>query len=272
MKQSAPVLFLHNARGYSGVDVRRALRRVGVERGSDVFVHADLGSLGKMGNIRQRAEFVQAFIDALIAEVGTAGTIVMPTFTYSFCRGEVYDPRASASRVGLLGEYWRRQPGVIRSLDPIFSVAARGPAQAHYAVAGQECFGEDSVFAKLLARDVHILFIGETFDMTFIHYLERRHNVPYRFLKRFSGFINEAGQRRVASVLYFVRPRDGSVHYDLEALRIWLAQRGIVHAVELGASTVCRARARDVYEALSGELTRNDRFLLTVGQYAAARA
>lgn len=271
MSRRDPVVFSAGEREYIAEDIREAVRRAGVTSGSEIFVHADLGSLGKMGEVRQRAAFAQVFIDALDEAVGESGTVIMPTFTYSFCRGEVYDPQTSRSRVGLLGERWRRQPGVVRSFDPIFSVAARGPAQAHYAVAGEECFGEDSVFARLVERDALMLFIGDTFDMTFIHYVEQRSRVSYRYLKRFSGYVEEGEGRRAASVLYFVRPHDGSVRYDLAALLVWLEQREVVRTVELGASFVRSARARAVYEAVGGELSLNERFLITVGHYAHAR-
>lgn len=49
-------------------------------------------------------------------------TICMPTFTFSFCNGKDYDPRHSGSKMGALNEYFRKQDGVIRSVDPLMSV------------------------------------------------------------------------------------------------------------------------------------------------------
>ncbi|MBI4022235.1 MAG: AAC(3) family N-acetyltransferase [Candidatus Andersenbacteria bacterium] len=269
MNEQAVVVFMAGGRSYTAVDVRAALRVAGVHEGSDVFVHADLQSLGKIGEVRSREAFAQIFIDVLSDAVGEAGTLIMPTFTYSFCRDEVYDPQRSPSRVGLLGEQFRQLPGVVRSRDPIFSVAAHGARQAYYTAVGEDCFGEQSVFAKLYQRDATFIFIGETFDMTYLHYVEQRVGVSYRYRQRFSGFVR--GETLIPAIaIYFVRPQDGSVRYDLNALRYYLERRGVVQSVPLGASFVRGARAQPVYANLAEELRRDERFLLNVGVYAPA--
>ncbi|WP_089503411.1 AAC(3) family N-acetyltransferase [Campylobacter pinnipediorum] len=48
---------------------------------------------------------------------------MMPTFTYSFCDRDIYDKEKSKSKVGILGEFFRKLKGVYRTDDPIFSFA-----------------------------------------------------------------------------------------------------------------------------------------------------
>jgi len=53
-------------------------------------------------------------------------TICMPTFTFSFCNGLAYNPETSISKMGILNEFFRKQKDVIRSNDPLLSVALNG--------------------------------------------------------------------------------------------------------------------------------------------------
>ena len=64
--------------------------------------------------------------DVLEEILGEDGTLVVPTFNYSFTQGDVFDIRHSPSSVCVISEYFRNRTGVVRSSDPIFSVAAKG--------------------------------------------------------------------------------------------------------------------------------------------------
>jgi len=74
-----------------------------------------------------------------------------------------------------------------------------------------------------------------------------------------------------ASVVYFVRPLDGSVQYDLERVRSFLERRGVVRAVPLGASFVRSARARAVCAQLTAALHGDEHFFLRNEAYVGAQ-
>src|SRR5437660_654185 len=103
-----------------------ALRAVGIGSGDLVFAHVGLGMLGfaREGSTVDAASEVLAgaFEDVL----GEDGTLVVPTYTYSYTIGETYDPETTPSTVGPFTDYVRHLPDARRSIDPIFSVAARG--------------------------------------------------------------------------------------------------------------------------------------------------
>ena len=71
--------------------------------------------------------------DALDEVLGPKGTIVIPTFTYSATKGKPFIVEETPSTVGDLTEFFRKQPGVLRSCDPIFSVAVRGSKAEEFA-------------------------------------------------------------------------------------------------------------------------------------------
>ena len=88
-------------------DLVEALRASGIKSGDTVFVHSSLTSFGKLAQLKDRNVFLQAHVDALREAVGPTGTILLPTFTYSFCRNEPFDPKSSTSTVGTLKLFTR---------------------------------------------------------------------------------------------------------------------------------------------------------------------
>jgi aminoglycoside 3-N-acetyltransferase len=96
-----------------------------IKKGDAIFVHSDITPFGKLA-ITDRAWFFNSLIDSFLKVVGEDGVLLMPVFTYSFCKQETYDVQRSASTVGVLSEAFRRQPSVFRNMHPIFSVAGRG--------------------------------------------------------------------------------------------------------------------------------------------------
>jgi len=109
-----------------------------------------------------------AMLDELLNVIKALGvkTICMPTFTFSFCNGLDYNPATSASRMGVLNEFFRKQEGVIRSADPLMSVALLGEDKDLVTGVGHVSCGENSTFDKLRHRDnvspICIIWSGST--------------------------------------------------------------------------------------------------------------
>lgn len=43
--------------------------------------------------------------------IGKNGTLIMPVFSYSFCKNEIYDKLYSKGKVGVLNEFFRLSGG-----------------------------------------------------------------------------------------------------------------------------------------------------------------
>ena len=137
-------------------------------------------------------------------------TVCMPTFTFSFCNGLDYNPATSASRMGVLNEFFRKQDGVIRSADPLMSVALLGEDKDLVMNVGHMSCGENSTFDKLHHRDrVKFLFLGPKIGdcLTYMHYLEWLFSVDYRYNRVFRGNVSIDGKTSVEDYSLFVRYR-----------------------------------------------------------------
>lgn len=230
-------------------DVLAALRRVGVVSGDSLFVHSDVATFGRP-LILDRSKFLGTLIDILRESVGGTGTIIMPTFTYSFCDGKIYDVAESRSTVGVLTEYFRTLPGVVRTRHPIFSVAIQGPGADEFVEVGMDSFDNDSIFGKLHTRGGKILVFGAPFatSLTFLHYIEETHGVPYRYMKEFRGVIRDGGKDEEGTCTYYVRNLAVESILNADRLEPLFISAGIFKRESLGAAHILVAQANRLFD------------------------
>jgi len=261
VRENNPIFKYENSE-YSSLDIFKALRDSGIELGDTIFIHSSLSSFGKLVKGVTREEFTNSFLTAVKKSVGSDGTIIMPTFTYSFCKKQVYNPAITPSAVGLFTEAFRKMPNVKRSIDPIFSVSSWGKFSEYYTKVGNSCFGNESVYQKIFDNDVKIVFLGETFDITYIHFVEQAFGVPYRFIKSFKGEIIIDNKRRPYVFDYFVRYLNKNIEYDIEKLSKDLDRIGIITTSYLGFSKIRSLKARKIFDKVIQALKKDIYYLL----------
>jgi len=256
----------------SGGDIIAAFQRCGVGRGDVLMLHADAMVLAQLPPMAPDARFDVLF-DALDAVLGPDGTLVLPTFTYSFTKGEPFEAAATPSAVGLLTEAFRTRPGVMRSKDPIFSVAARGRLAERFAeAASDDCFGPTSAFAHLAQQNAWLACLGCSLDRaTFTHYVEQTTGVDYRSFKTFTGVRIEDGIEMPASVRYFVRDLDRETAIDLSGLKAALTQAGRLTTAAVGRVGLSAVRCRDFEVAAAALLAQNPSGLIQEGRIETAK-
>lgn len=245
-KKSKRAIFEDGARKYYYSDILEALRKVGIRKGDAIFVHSDVAKFGKLADIRDRGEFLDLMLAALKEAVGAKGTIIMPTFSYSFTKKEVYDPDKTPSTVGVLTEHFRKQPGVKRTEHPIFSAAAWGGEKEYFGHdSAKDCFGQGTIFGKIYKKNAKIVFFGAFFEScTFIHSLEQLFGAPYRFNKSFTGKISVGGKVREETCDYFVRSLDGSANPEFSVFEAHLVKNGFIKRAKLGSGEILAVSSR----------------------------
>ncbi len=242
-------------------DIFEALCYANIEKGDIIFVHSDVSVFGKLGNIRDRDKFLGMILNAFKEAVGPEGTIIMPTFTYSFTKGETYCPETTPSTVGVLTEFFRKQNGVARTIHPIFSAAVWGKEKAYFTEGlSKDSFDDDSIFGKLRKKEGKLVFFGVDFHaMTFLHHIEQKHGVPYRYMKSFTGRIKVGDKEYEDTYTYYVRYLDKNVITDASRFERYMLGRGVLKEVKLGYSAVKVARSNDIFD-IGYELLNKDIF------------
>jgi aminoglycoside 3-N-acetyltransferase len=169
------------------------LRRLGLERGDTVMVHAAMRRVGPLLN------GPDALVNALLDAVGPAGTVVAYTSwdtlhddllddggrVLDAWRAHVppFDPlRSRATRLnGALPEFLRTTPGALRSGNPGASVAAVGAQAAPLTADHPQDFGygPGTPLSRLLDLDGKVLMVGAPWDtMTLLHHAEHLAALP----------------------------------------------------------------------------------------------
>ena len=189
----------------------------------------------------------------------------MPSYTYSFCRGEPFDIRNSPSTVGHFTEEFRKLPHVLRSRDPNFSVAGFGP-MAHdlFRDLPLDSFGRDCIYDRLIRARASICNVGVGFRYaTFVHHAEQMAGVPYRFRKIFSGTIVDGERTAQADSVYYVRSglNDETTFPDLSRLEKDARESGHLAAKTVGRGVVTNIACCALYDCCIRGIRNNPWFL-----------
>ncbi len=125
-------------------------------------------------------------IDAILDRLRTEGTLMMPTFTYSYSgiwNVRPFDPATTPGVLnGVLSEAFRQRPGVVRSAHPTYSVAAYGKMagfltqnREHTTGLGHGSSYEDAMRA---GAQILLLNVGNNRN-SMLHYVEVAAELPY---------------------------------------------------------------------------------------------
>ena len=258
-------LFEFEGKKYYYGDVVKALQAAGLRKGDTVMVHSELASFGKLSEVKDRLQYVECFIDALVECVGEQGNLIVPEFSYSFYRNELFDPQTSPTTLGFINEAFRKLPGVVRSINPMLSVSAIGPDKQFYTDVSNECYGKGSVFDKMFARNSKMAFLGRTFDITFLHYIEHSVGVGYRPMLYLTGKVKTHKGVDDYVCHYSPAPKQEGLKYDLEALADFLAAKSIVKSAPLANSRVRVVGCKQIFKEVSAQLGKNELFLVKEG-------
>ena len=245
-----PLFRTRNGTSVNSGHFAAALEAVGAADCELLFMHTGL-TFGMPNPELPRAVLLRAIYETISAL--RLPTLCVPTFTFSFCNGQNFDVAKSKSRMGALNEFIRQLPEAIRSADPLMSVALVGRDRELLANPSEESIGADSTFDRLShRRGVKFLFLGELPGdcFTYMHHLEWKERVPYRYDRNFKGLVTAEGATLERTATLFVR-YNGVVHNrGSHAYAGLLAQRGILRVAPLGdsqISCVAEPEAKDVY-------------------------
>lgn len=251
------------AADYDKAAIDACLAGLPLEAGDVVFSHSNIGFFGRLEGARIGAEICATLAEGILKRIGPNGTLVVPTFTYSFSGGEVFDVENSASKMGGFAEWVRRQSEARRSADPFYSVAALG-ARADEMIknAPENSFGPGSFFDRFTSAGGKILNMNFDAGSTLIHYAERELRVPYRFDKSFRGTIREKGVERQAKATIWVRYlSDDALIAAFEPFAYMARERGLFVTRPLGRGEIGVISARDTFELIRITLPSRPWFL-----------
>jgi aminoglycoside 3-N-acetyltransferase len=235
------------------------LEALGIFPGMTLIVHSSLSSMGWV--LGGAPTVVKALLEAL----GPEGTLTMPAATPQCAapatwaeprvpavsldqiRDElpIFEPSVTPTTLGAIPECFRTWPGTLRSVHPLESVCANGPASSKITDKHPMAFSEgvDGPFGRLRDLDSWILLLGVGFNRcTALHHAEslvaKRRTMKVRFAS------NEAGRRTCVEVMNVAD--DNDTHFPVIGERYVAAGR--VKSGGIGDANATLFPMRDVVD------------------------
>lgn len=206
--------------------------------------------------------FLSAIIDAFLEAIRSEGTLIMPTFTYSFCRNEIYGVQQSSSTVGILTEYYKKRNGVVRTRPPIFSFALKGAREKELLNIGEDAFADDSLYGLLREMGGKLVYLGAPRGYAFYYLAEEKVGVSHRFFKKFSGMIKDGEVMWQSTVPYYVRFLDKRSEEDEKKVNDFLNQKGIQNQIRLRKGSISCVKCQDMFEACVDQIMIDETYFL----------
>ena len=245
--QDNKALFYCQSQAICASDIRQILISSGAIDCDILFFHTSL-NFGFPNPQLRRSEILEHLSSILYGL--NVKTLIMPSYTFSFCAGLDFNPIKSKSPMGTLNEYLRLKHGWERSIDPLMSNILFGQEKGLIRNIGKESVGSQSTFDLLSSLDatVKFCFLGPRIHecFTYMHYLEWTEQVPYRYDFNFKGTIDLSDSRYEDSYSLFIRDEnveagDGARIYENMLVEREIAQRtfigsGAISIVELKKS------------------------------------
>jgi aminoglycoside 3-N-acetyltransferase len=257
---------LKKSHDYTKEDIVSSLKKVGLQKGDSVFLHSNLGFFGKLKDVNDSNNLCRIFEESIFKVIGEKGTLVVPTFSLSFCNSQIYDKKNTPSlECGIFSEYIRKKESSKRTDDANFSVSAIGfKSDVLTSNVPEHSFGKNSFWDRFLNNGGKICRFNMNSDYnTFVHLIEKKINVPYRFDKEFSGFSIENERKNKRKNIHYVRNLDDEQTLPyLKRLDEKLEKRGLLHITDLGKGQIILSSTKDIEQIILKEIKENPAFLI----------
>ena len=199
----------------------RIVENMGIKEGETVLLASDLITIFIYFKKKNLTFDLNIFLDIILQTLGRSGTLLLPTHNWEFCNGAEYDYYKTKCMTGSLGKIALQRNDFKRSINPIFSFAISGFDKNYYASAiHNSCFGLNSPFDLLYknnAKHVSLNLDYKDTGFTFVHYIEEKIGVSYRFFKNFKGFyVDENKVRKKIKYDFYVRDLQKAVRTGIK--------------------------------------------------------
>lgn len=174
---------------YNYEKIKEAYEVIGVKPDKTVYLTGNFGRLGRFTS-SVKEDLFNAHLDALFELMGSSGTLVVPTHSFSLANtSKTFDYNCTPSETGPFSEFVRKLPGAVRQLHPFSSSTAIGfRAKEMCGSCTRHVYGWGSPFHKMVESDAIFVSVGKDINETIslVHHAEFMMGVPYRYTKEFS--------------------------------------------------------------------------------------
>jgi aminoglycoside 3-N-acetyltransferase len=241
--------------------IKEMLRGVGVELSDTILLHSDLTAYWRED---YSGSYSMSCANAYREIMDSVSALVVPTFNYDFSTsGKPYSHEKSPSQVGWFTNWCLFEEKMTRSFHPVFSFASTNSFLMDNV--SKDAFGVDSVFDRLYKMNAKIVFLSvpATFA-TFVHYVEQKLNVWYRYKKYFTGQVSKGEETWTDTYSLYVRDLNKGVENNFEPLfQIW-EKCGIIKSCAINDELYLKSvSCVDLFNVVRCAVVQNPNALIT---------
>ena len=254
-------------------DLSKYLRKIGIRRGDTIYLGVNLGKTFlsykknlflKVDMYSLRVKCCEVIFNCLKELVGNDGTIIVPTFSFSFIENKKFDIKKTPSSLGFFENFFLKQKKIKRSCHPINSISVWGKNKSILKPCGNFSFGINSPFSNFLDYKVKFVNIGcrwiET--CTYVHHIEHLNGLNHRFYKPTTGRVNFSGYYKTETYynpVRFLSYNSEKAEYKIEK---FLIRKKMIR--EVNKKIYCSSiESKDVYHTGLNLLKKNPSFFMS---------
>lgn len=249
----------------SSADIVSGLQESGLCRGDLVYLHVADAAFAAMGGSLTERQLCELLLNAIRDAIGPQGTLFVPAFSLSFAHYEVFDLDQTPAIAGEwnasveFSEYFRGQSGVLRSVDPNYSVCGLGPrAEEILDNLPATSYGSGCFYERFLRSAGKICCIGSSaLPTSFLHYAEETLGVPFRYKKLFTGSVVRDGETCKQGWVSSVSIQAENGIPDGERVAAIARQEGQLRIAAGCACEIATIPCDSLYELLHREITKD---------------
>ncbi len=238
-----------------------------------LYIESDLTNLIKNSDIVFKKKSLNEILYLFKSLVGPKGTIICPTFTYSWGRDKkkkYFDVKKTKAHTGSFAEYLRNQKNSFRTLDPMFSFVIHGSKKENFLDIENDSFGKKSVFSKLLKSNAKLMsFCLNQFDPTFVHFVEQFYHeniekIDYRSKVVLKGKLkNYQSKIETKKQVCLLRNINSKLFFDEKNIKKTLLKKKMLKVIKLKFTKIYIVAAKDFFqEGLMG-MIKNPHFFVS---------
>jgi len=250
---------------YTEKDIINCLKTFNLKPDDNIFIHSNVALFGLLKDAKNAQSIYQSFKNAFRTVLGYSVTIISPTFSFSFCKNEIFIYEETISTCGFFSEQARKDNHACRSEDANFSIVSIGKNSDFFTNDSDKySFGKSSFWKRFLEKKGKFLnFNLNSGFSTFVHFAEREFQVPYRYDKPFPGTFIKNGRSEKRVYYHYVTESDNQNHRpDVRQLENCLDNLNLVKRSNLGKGQMVLTQSEDLFNIINEQLAKNISFLI----------
>jgi aminoglycoside 3-N-acetyltransferase len=241
--------------------IEKLFKDLKILRNDNVIIHSNSAGINQFLNDKNDTN-LKLFIQIMLNYIGKNGTVLIPTYNYDFTKGKTFQVDKSLSQVGELGNILIKSNSKNRTREPVFSHIAFGKLKDKiFNCDTKEAFGDKSIFNYILNKNFKIIcFCCSPATMTFIHFVEKKVNVDYRYNKYFKSFIKINDRKIITKYKYCVGKKN--IDYSLKEKKIYnlLGKKLIIK--NFGRFICSQINTKLLFKTIKNKISKDKHFLI----------